>query len=595
MTDPIDSSKTPSSPSNTASQSGTDTGTAAELNQAALVQLLLLIFGSLAVIVIVMYALNWAAQATGSQSAATDAVDLEARSISILIEQEPPQLDAMKATDQVSGSVLGHIMEGLLTYDVNNELVPGVAERWDIRPDGATFWIRENARWSDGEPVTAQDFVFAWRTALEPATASQYAFILFPVKNAEAINTGKLPGSSLGVTATSDRVLDVTFEKPIAFFEKLVAFSTYFPAREDFYKSTNGRYGADADTMLYNGAFTIESWVHNASMRMQKNQHYWNKDSIFLNTIHVPFITGDKQAGVNLFKDGRTALAALDGETLPTALQQRWNISRLADGSVYYLEFNHREGRIGGNLNFRRALQYTLDSSELVYRVIKIPGYLPGTTLFPTWLKGKDGPFRQEYPPPLIRPDRDKARQYLAAAKTELGLDDWPPLVVLSGDTPLARKHAEYLQSELKKHLNLDIKIDRQIFKQRLAKMRAGQFDMVMSGWGPDFDDPLTFGDLFASWNLQNRGRYSNPELDAQIRIAQGSIDQQVRMDAFGEIQRILIEQAVILPDYERGRVFVTDPRMQNLGRRAIGPDPDYSRVRLVAPTNTDTNQEVTP
>ena len=166
-----------------------------------------------------------------------------------------------------------------------------------------------------------------------------------------------------------------------------------------------------------------------------------------------------------------------------------------------------------------------------------------------------------------------------------------PPLVVLSGDSPLARKHSEYMQAELKKHLDIDVKIDRQIFKQRLAKMRAGEFDMVMSGWGPDFDDALTFGDLFASWNLQNRGRYSNPDLDAQVRIAQGSIDTQVRMDAFGEIQRILIEDAVIIPDYERGRVFVADKRLQDIGRRAIGPDPDFSRVWL---TETDQPPEQT-
>ena len=565
---------------------------ASELNRAALWQLIALIMASLGVIVLVMYALNWAAQATGSQSAATDAVNFEARSISVLVDQEPPQLDAMKATDQVSASILGHIMEGLLRYDVNNNLVAGTAERWEIRPDGATFWIREDARWSDGEPVTAHDFRFAWRTALEPATASQYAFILFPVKNAEAINTGKMPGESLGVRAVSDKVLEVEFQQPIAFFEKLVAAPTYYPAREDFYNSMDGRYGADADTMLYNGAFNLTSWVHNASMRMDKNPYYWDRDNIFLNTIHVPFITSDRQAGVNLFKDGRIALAQLDGETLPTALAQRWHVSRLADGSVYYLEFNHRPERIGHNLNFRRAIQYTMDQAELVYKVVKIPGYVPGVSLFPAWVKGVSGPLRQEYPPQRIAPDRDKARAYLQAALKDMGLKKMPPLVVLSGDTPLARKHSEYMQAELKKHLDIDVKIDRQIFKQRLAKMRAGEFDMVMSGWGPDFDDALTFGDLFASWNLQNRGRYSNPDLDAQVRIAQGSIDTQVRMDAFGEIQRLLIEDAVIIPDYERGRVFVADKRLQDIGRRAIGPDPDFSRVWL---TETDQPTEQTP
>jgi len=560
---------------------------ATELNRAALLQLLLLIALSIGVIVLVMFALNWAASATGSQSAATDAVDYDARSISVLVEQEPPQLDAMKATDQVSASILGHIMEGLLRYDVNNNLVAGTAERWDIRPDGATFWIREDARWSDGQPVTAHDFRFAWRTALEPATASQYAFILFPIKNAEAINTGKLAGDTLGARAVSDRVLEIEFEQPIAFFEKLVAAPTFYPAREDFYKSMDGRYGADADTMLYNGAFVLSNWVHNASMRMEKNPHYWDRENIFLNTIHVPFITADKHAGVNLFKDGRIALARLDGETLPSALEQRWHVSRLADGSVYYLEFNHREGRVGSNLNFRRAIQYTLDPAELVYKVIKIPGYMPGVSLFPGWLKGVEKPIRQEYPAQVIAPDRDRGRAYLAAALKELGLKKLPPLMILSSDTPVAIKHSEYMQAELKKHLGLDVRIDRQIFKQRLAKMRAGEFDMVMSGWGPDFDDPLTFGDLFASWNLQNRGRYSNPELDAQVRIAQGSIDPKVRMDAFGEIQRILIDQAVILPDYERGRVFVADERLLDLGRRAIGPDPDFSRVRLKPPTDS--------
>ena len=237
-------------PANSEGAIHTTDATANELNRAALWQLVMLIMASVGVVIAVMFALNWAAQATGTATAATDAVNYDARSISILIENEPPQLDAMKATDTDSASILGHVMEGLLRYDVNNNLVAGAAERWDIRADGATFWIREDANWSDGKPVTAHDFRFAWRTALEPATASQYAFILFPVKNAEAINTGEKTGDTLGVTATSDKVLEIEFEKPIAFFEKLVAAPTYYPAREDFYVSTNGRYGADADTCL---------------------------------------------------------------------------------------------------------------------------------------------------------------------------------------------------------------------------------------------------------------------------------------------------------------------------------------------------------
>ncbi|MEM7216773.1 MAG: peptide ABC transporter substrate-binding protein [Pseudomonadota bacterium] len=555
---------------------------AASLNRAALLQLGLLIAASVAALFLLMVLLNWAASATGSDASAAKAVDLEARSISVIVQNEPPQLNSMKATDTDSGQVLGHIMEGLLRYDINNQLAPGVAERWDIRENGATFWLREDAKWSDGEPVTAHDFVFAWRTALDPATASIYAFILYPVKNGEAINRGEAAPETLGVRAASDRRLEIEFEQPVAYFDKLVAFNVYYPVREDFYRSTNGRYGADADEMLYNGAFVLSEWVHNASMRFEKNPHYWDRDSIYLNSIHVPFITNSKHTAVNLFKDGRVAMAELDAETLPDALQQQWHIKRFVDGSVFYLEFNHRPGRVSTNLNFRRAIEMALDPKELVFRVIKVPGYLPGETLFPIWLMGEKTLFRQEYPPAQRIYNPERAREHLEQARVELGLNAWPPLVLLSGDTPISVKQSEHIQAKLRENLGLDMRLDRQIFKQRLEKMKNGEFDIVMAGWGPDFDDPMTFGDLFASWNLQNRGRYNNPKLDAQVRIAQASLEPAVRMRAFGEIQRILKEDAVILPDYERGKVFVQDPRMIDMARRAVGPDPDYSRVRLV-------------
>lgn len=130
-----------------------------------------------------------------------------------------------------------------------------------------------------------------------------------------------------------------------------------------------------------------------------------------------------------------------------------------------------------------------------------------------------------------------------------------------------------------RKTLGLNMKIDKQIFKQRLAKMLSGDFDLVLAGWGPDYDDPLTFGDLFASWNLNNRGRYMNPELDKWVRVAQNEQDTRTRMDAFGEIQRILIDDAVILPGYERGITYVTHPQMKGMVRRAVGPDPDFSNA----------------
>jgi oligopeptide transport system substrate-binding protein len=551
------------------------------MSRAAIRQLLWLGGLGTAAFVLLMAALAWASSLTGGGTAMSRAFDLESGTVTRVLSQEPPQLDPTRATDQISFFVLGHVMEGLLRYDPANRLVPGVAERWEIGPKGATFWLRENALWSDGKPVTANDFVFAWRKVVDPANASEYAFIMYYVKNAEAINTGKMPPAALGVRAASDRVLEVEFERPVPIFDKLVAFGIYGPVRQDFYESRKGRFGADSVDLLYNGPFRITRWVHGAHLRLEKNPHYWNRDAVRLNVIDMPYVTSDTNAVVNLYKDGAVVSATLGTEQLDDAMKLRWNLARYNDGSVFYVDFNFRKERVTRNVNLRRALQLVNDPGELVNKVIALPGYQPAVSLFPAWLNGVEGPFRKEYPPPAVTPDLANAREHLARAKRELGVDVIPPLVFLTSDSPLSNKQAEYYQNLFTRTLGLEIRIDKQTFKQRLEKMTAGDFDMVAAGWGPDFADPLTYGDLYASWNGNNRGKYNNPELDRQVRIAQSSLDQRTRMEAFGQIQRIMIEDAVHLPNYERGNVFVQVPELKGVVHRAVGTDPDYTSAYL--------------
>ncbi len=515
---------------------------------------------------------------------ADGAVDFDARIIRMVLPQEPPQLDSSKATDQVSTRVLGHVMEALTRFDAQGRLVPGVAERWEIRGDGATFWLREDARWSDGSPVLAEDFVFSWRNAVDPKTASEYAFILQGIENAEAISQGEAPVASLGVSAPEPRRLEVRFSRAIAYFDKLVAFATFYPLKESFYRAREGRYGADAEDMLFNGPFLIDRWDHGARLEMAKNPHYWDRDNIYLNRIEFPYITADTNAALNLFKDGRIILAGLDSETMENALDQRWRIERFNDGSAWYIEFNHREGRLTQNWNLRRALALSFDTYEFINRVIGTPGNLPGVSLYPSYLRGAEQRLLQEIPPPEPVTDWALARRHLAAALEELELSEPPELVLLTGNSPTANKQAEFLQTLWKEALGMTVRIDRQIFKQRLAKMTSGDFDLVAAGWGPDYLDPLTFGDLFASWNLNNRGRYANPELDACVRTAQNSVDATVRVDAFGCIQRILLEDHAIIPTYERGQIYVIHPAVKGTIRRQTSPDPDLSRAWLEQP-----------
>lgn len=548
-------------------------GSSDAFTRAAGRQLLLLFLAGIASLGIVMVALAHLTE----MSDTAKAVDPVAQSITLALSEEPPQLDSTKSTDTTSFMILGHVMEGLLRYDASNHLVAGVAERWEVRPDGATFWLRHNARWSDGEPVTAHDFVYAWRLAVDPANASEYSFIFYMIKNARAINEGHLPVETMGVHAVDDYTLEVEFERPTAYFEKLMAFGTFMPVRQDFYEATHGRYGADANELLYNGPFKITRWVHGASIRLEKNEQYWNRDAIRLNVIDMPYITTDANATLNLFKDGKIARAGLNADTLENALENRWKIQKFSDGAVFYLEFNHRPGRLTRNRHLRKAMQLAFDPGELVYKVIKVPGNIPGESLFPVWLKGIHGRFRQEYPPPPHHQDISRAREQLQAAKRELHLDEIPPLVLLVGDSPVSNKEAEYLQDLYRRTLGLDIKIDKQIFKQRLAKMTAGDFDMVAAGWGPDYDDPLTFGDLFASWNKNNRGEYSNPTLDHWVRVAENTLDEKARMHAFSEIQRIIYDDAVIIPQYERVGIYVTNPHLEGVTRRVVGHDPDFT------------------
>ncbi|WP_339856870.1 peptide ABC transporter substrate-binding protein [Pseudohongiella acticola] len=550
------------------------------LTRAAGKQLAIYAAAAVALLVAMMFVLNVLASLTSSAAGMSRmAVDVENNTITSYLREEPPQMDSMRASDAVSAIVMYHVMEGLLRYDANGELVGGVAERWEQDGTRFTFWLRDDARWSNGAPVTAHDFEFAWKTVLDPATASQYAFILYPILNAEKANNGEVSVDEVGVEAIDDFTLEVNLETPIAYFDRMVGYVTYLPVNEEFYNQTNGRYGADADEMIYNGPFVMTSWVHGASMQLRKNPDYWGAERIRLDGINFAHMTSDSNTLLNLFQDNQIVIADLTAEMLDQAMLQRWSLSQFMEGTVFYTEFNHRPERLTSNWHLRKALSLVHDSSELVNRVIKLPGYLPGKSLFPYWVEGMDGPFRDEYPVPEQPRNIELAQEHLAMALDELGLEELPPLVFLSSETPVARIQAEYYQEVFKRYLDIDLLIDAQIFRQRLEKMTAGDFDMVGAGWGPDYNDPLTFADLFASWNLSNRGRYSNPALDAQVRIAQSSLDRQERFDAFGEIQRILTEDVVIMPDYERGYVYVTDSQVRGIVRHVFASEVDFTHA----------------
>ena len=500
----------------------------------------------------------------------------------LALPEEPPQLDSTRATDALSFRILGHCLEGLLAYGPSGELEGGAAGSWEINGRAATFRIRPDARWANGDPVTAQDFVFAWRTAVDPETASPYASILYDVENAKAINSGDLKPDELGAVAIDDRTLEVSLARSVPYFDQLTAFVTYFPVNRAFYERAGGRYGADHSTILCNGAFTVTDWVHGASLRLQKNPSYWNADAVRLDAIDYRYFVNDSSTVFDLFRSGDVDEAGLDARTVDQAAEAGFDIRSYPTGAVYYLELNHRPDRPTSNGKLRRALQAVLDPDELVNKVVRMPGVRPARSLFPAWLRGSAGYFRDEHPVAEIRPNRELGRRLLAEAIREMGLSEPPTLTLLAGDSPNARQQAEHYQYVLKETLGIDVRVDRQTFKQRLAKLSAGEFDLAMAGWGPDFDHPMTFADLFASFNKNNHGKYDNPAYDRALLLASESSDPDEQMKAFATIQDIVLDEVVVLLAYEGRGHYVQRSGLKGVRRTPVGFSPDYRYASLV-------------
>jgi oligopeptide transport system substrate-binding protein len=304
---------------------------------------------------------------------------------------------------------------------------------------------------------------------------------------------------------------------------------------------------------------------------------------VAIERIEVPYFTQDPSTRYNLFKDGKIDMTGLDRDLLGRAQADRYRIRSFASGSVFYAEFNHREGRPTRNHHLRKAIQLVFNPKEYVSKVIGIPGSRPAAGLIPSWVPGVERPFRREHPVDPVRPDLEEARRHLELARRELG-GRIPPLVWLTGDDPFTARESEYFQYLLHSRLGITLKIDKQTFKQRLAKMTAGDFDVVSAGWGPDYPDAMTFADLFASWNENNRGRWKDARYDALIRRAQETADQRVRMDAMAAAERILLDDVAVLLKSEAAGVYVHSPRLTGIVRHVVGPDPDYSHARIEDP-----------
>jgi oligopeptide transport system substrate-binding protein len=510
-------------------------------------------------------------------------VDVERKSVALNFLDEPKVMDAQKADDEVGIMLLSHVAEGLMRNDPQNNPIPGLAESYEMKsPTHYVFKLRSGITWSDGKPIVAQDFVFAWRRGLSKELASEYAFMLYPLKNGRDINAGKKPAESLAVKALDEKTLDVELESPTGYFLRILGFPTYQPAREDFVTAAGPQYAADADKLLFSGPYVIAEWKHNSNIRLVKNEKYWNKANIAINEINMPYLIRDDNSEFNMFKEGKYGIMrTISKELLPDAQANKLQIRKYNPGTVWYFQMNTTR-KVTGNVHLRKAMQLAMNRAEFATQVTGIPGVKPAFGLIPDYMPGVQKTFGEEVNREFKDGDIEAAKTHLEMAKKELGLSEIPELDLLASDTTTTRRDAEYFQRYFKEKLGVQIKLDFQTFKVRLERSSRKDFDLVISGWGPDYMDAMSFADLFTSWNGNNNTGWSNAEYDNLIKNAMASVDAKERIESMAAADKILIEQAPILPYIQASRVYVQDPRLVGVVRNQVGADPDFYFAKIV-------------
>ena len=476
---------------------------------------------------------------------------------------EPEDLDPHLVTGVPEHNIISALIEGLVSEDPKDlHPIPGIAERWEISEDGKkyTFFLRPDALWSNGEPVTAHDFHKSFERMLTPSMGSEYAYMLYSMKNAEAFNTSKIKDfSKVGSRVVDQRVLEITLENATPYFLSLINHYTWYPVHIPTVEkhgpiSQRGNKWTKPGNFVGNGPFKLKEWRLNDVVIVEKNPTYWDADSVKLNEIHF-YAIDQANTEERSFRAGQLH----NIYTMPLGKIDRYKrdypdlIKIEPYAGTYFYRINVTKPPTNNPL-VRRALAMAIDREAIVKSVTR-GGQLAGNFFTPP---GTGGYTSRAH----IPSDVEKARNLLAEAGYPNG-ENFPKLEILYNTSEGHRRIAEAIQEMWKKSLNIDVTLVNQEWKVFLAAQRQKDYQICRAGWIGDYVDPNTFLDMWTSWSQQNQTGWSSDEYDQLIRQASRTQNMKARLELFQEAEAILMDEIPIIPIYIYTRVYALHPSVK--------------------------------
>lgn len=522
------------------------------------------LIGVLTVVLILSFVLT----ACGGNNAGTGG-NADENVITYNLGTEPETLDVATSTGKVEATVQMAMFEGLTRLDADNQPIPGMAERWEISDDGLvyTFYLRD-AKWSNGDPVTAHDFEYAWKRLLNPETAAEYSYQAFYIKNGEKYNAGEVSADEVGVKALDDKTLEVTLETPAAYFLTLTAFPNLYPVNKNVVEA-NPDWHTKVETLVGNGPYKIVKWEHQQKIELVKNPEYWAADDVKIDRIVMTMVES-QDTELSMFETGQIDIAENPPVQEVRRLLDEGTATLYPELSVYYYMFNVEKEPFN-DPRVRKAFAMAIDRQAIIDNITQanqLPAYAMVPYGIPDAKPGED--FREVGGNDYFTEDVEKAKELLAEAGYPDG-KGLPEIKILYNTNEAHQKIAEAIMEMWKKNLGVEVSLSNQEWQVYLNTRKTGDYQVARAGWAADYVDAMTFLDMWMTDNGNNQTNWGNPEYDRLIREAKATADPEERIKLMHEAEKILMDEMPIMPIYFYTNVNMYKPWVKGVVVPMVG------------------------